>query len=280
MTPVVKRLWQPGVTALGLFYTAVMGYIVLRPLLRLPFIVVMLPLATLAFFAFSLGHALWTMGGRRALLFLGLTFGISLLFESVGVLTGWPYGPYHYTDRLGAKLFGLVPPLIPIAWFMMAYPSQVLVERLTGGGGQEGIGQAIWRAGLSAMAITGWDLMMDPLMVASGHWVWEVKGGYFGIPAQNYAGWLITTFTFFLLYRLLTRHQPARPWGPSSARFQALPIGAYVITWLANVLIALEAGRTGVAVAGFFGMGSFALLGLGRLTTADQGRHRGPRTED
>jgi uncharacterized membrane protein len=61
----------------------------------------LMPLNTLLQWGFALAHALPTLGRRRALLLLGLTFGISLTLEAVGVATGWIYGPYAYTDRLG-----------------------------------------------------------------------------------------------------------------------------------------------------------------------------------
>jgi len=80
----------------------------------------LMPLNTLLQWGFALAHALPTLGRRRALLLLGLTFGISLTLEAVGVATGWIYGPYAYTDRLGPRLLS-VPVLIPLAWFMMAY---------------------------------------------------------------------------------------------------------------------------------------------------------------
>ena len=52
---------------------------------------------TLLAFSFALLHGSQRMGWGRTLLLLGLTFGVSLLFESVGVATGLVYGPYHYT---------------------------------------------------------------------------------------------------------------------------------------------------------------------------------------
>lgn len=259
----MKRYWQPAVIVLWALYALLMGYFVIRPLLGLPFVPPLLVLSTLALFGFSVGHAVWSLGGRLTLLFLGLTFSISLLFESVGVLTGWVYGPYHYTDRLGVKVFGLVPVLIPIAWFMMIYPSHVLVERLVGNPRGSSLGRTVWLAGLSALAMTAWDLVMDPIMVASDHWVWEVKGAYFGIPVQNYAGWLATTFSIYLLYRLIASRRAPQSGGASSRRFRNLPLLAYTVTWLGNVAIALEMGWPGPALAGFFGMGAFALLGLG-----------------
>ncbi len=259
----MRRYWQPAVIALWTLYSLLMGYFVIRPLLGLPFVPILLSSTTLIFFAFSLGHAMWSLGGWQTLLFLGLTFSVSLLFESVGVLTGWVYGPYHYTDRLGVKVFGLVPLLIPIAWFMMIYPSYVLVERLAGADRGSGLGRTAWLAGLSALAMTAWDLVMDPIMVATGHWVWEVEGAYFGIPIRNYGGWLVTTFTIYLLYRLIAARRAPRPWGASSHRFQSLPLLAYAVTCLGNAAVALEMGCSGPALVGFFGMGTFALLGLG-----------------
>ncbi len=261
----MRRYWQLTVTALWALYALLMAYFVIRPLLGLPFVPILLILSTLILFGFSVGHAVWSLGGRQALLFLGLAFAVSLLFESVGVLTGWVYGPYHYTDRLGVKVFGLVPLLIPIAWFMMIYPSHVLVERLAAGHRGSGLSRTVWLASLSALAMTAWDLVMDPIMVAGDHWVWEVEGAYFGIPVRNYAGWLVTTFCIYLLYRLIVGRRAPQPWGNSSQRFRNLPLWAYAVTWLGNVAIALEMGWAGPAVAGFFGMGTFALLGLGTV---------------
>lgn len=259
-----KNFWQVGVTGLWACYMVLMGYFILVPLVGLPFSPFLLSFATLFCFPFSLGHAIWSLGGRQAFWFLLITFGISLLFESVGVLTGWVYGPYHYTDRLGYKLFGLVPVLIPIAWFMMVYPAHVLVARVADTGQTKTFRGLLWLAALSAFAMTAWDVVMDPIMAASGHWTWEVEGAFFGIPLQNYAGWLATTFFVYLTYRLVERRSPPQPWGESSRFFASLPLWVYAITWLGNVAVALQTDMPGPALAGFFAMGSFALLGIGK----------------
>jgi len=88
------------------------------------------PVSTLVGFTFALLHAGQREGWRRALRLLALVFAVSLLFESVGVATGLVYGPYHYTNKLGSLFLGLVPYLIPVAWFMMSYPSFVIADRL------------------------------------------------------------------------------------------------------------------------------------------------------
>ena len=273
----MKRAFQIGVVVCWTLYVLLIGYFVVQQPLGLPFLLVLLPPSTLTFFLFSLGHALWRWGSYRALLLLLLTLSISFAFEAVGVRTGRIYGPYHYTDRLGPLLFGLVPPLIPVAWFMMIYAAHDLVERIADVRHPSGLGREIWLAVLSAFAATAWDLVMDPIMVLGGHWVWEVQGAYFGIPLQNYVGWLATTFTIFLLFRLLALRVQPRPWGPSSRFFASLPVGAYVVTWLGNVALALELGLRGPAVAGFFGMGSFALLGLGKVLFGSPATERSTR---
>jgi len=37
-------------------------------------------------------------------------------------------------------------------------------------------------ATVGGLAMTAWDLIMDPIMVAGGNWVWHTKGAYFGMP--------------------------------------------------------------------------------------------------
>jgi uncharacterized membrane protein len=41
-----------------------------------------------------------------------------------------------------------------------------------------------------ALALTAWDLFLDPQMVDEGYWVWAVKGWYREIPWTNYVGWI------------------------------------------------------------------------------------------
>lgn len=58
------------------------------------------PITTSIGFTFALLHAGQRESWGRALRLLALVFGVSLLFESVGVATGLVYGPRHYTRTL------------------------------------------------------------------------------------------------------------------------------------------------------------------------------------
>jgi putative membrane protein len=44
----------------------------------------------------------------------------------------------------------------------------------------------------SSLALTAWDLLLDPQMVDWGLWVWQEPGAYFGIPLINFLGWFLT----------------------------------------------------------------------------------------
>ena len=50
--------------------------------------------------------------------------------EAIGSKTGFPFGAYHYTDRLQPQLLG-VPLLIPLAWLMMLPPAWAVAQRIT-----------------------------------------------------------------------------------------------------------------------------------------------------
>jgi len=218
------------------------------------------PLLSLLAFTFALLHAGQSLGWCRTLLLLGLTFGVSLLFESVGVATGWIYGAYHYTSKLGPKFLGLVPYLIPVAWFMMTYPSYMIARRLVPAS-RHIWSWRLWVAGIGAVVMTAWDLAMDPMMVAGDHWVWDQPGAYFGVPLQNYLGWWMTIFVTFNLFMAVGEMKPDETIFVDY-RFERLAILSYGITGLSSVLVNLQSGLGGPGLAGLFAMLPWFWFGL------------------
>jgi uncharacterized membrane protein len=221
-------------------------------------------LTTLTGFGFGLLHASERLGWKKALLLLAFVFGVSLLFESLGVATGLVYGPYHYTEKLGPKFLGLVPYLIAIAWFMMMYPSFVMAEWLVPSA-WTGARRLLAVAAIGGLVMTSWDVVMDPLMVRGQNWVWEVEGAFFGIPLQNYWGWWLTVFTTFALFLLSTRNQPP----VKNAGFDRLALVAFMITGYGNTLSALIGGLGGPALAGFFALTPWIVLAWLKTSAPD-----------
>lgn len=229
----------------------------LRPVIQLPVLFGDVSRLTVLLMLFSLTHATYALGWRHSLSFFALSAVVSWLFEQVGVETGAIYGRYYYTDILGPKL-GHVPFLIPLAWFMMIYPSYVIANLILDGrptGSRGGAGRLLWLTLVSAMVMTAWDLVIDPVLSgpAVRAWIWEDGGPYFDIPLQNYVGWMLTTFVVYLLYRLFERRVSLQPVGDVTAAIAALPVLAYGAMMLSNILAG--GGPAALAVIGPFAMG-------------------------
>lgn len=220
---------------------------------------------TLVLMAFSISHAWLALGRRKTLVFFVISATVSWIFEEVGVRTGLIYGPYHYSDQLGAKL-GQVPVIIPLSWFAMIYPSYVVANALCGArffgtfGRRAGV---LWLAFVSALSMTAWDVVMDPVMSADGYWIWERPGRYFGVPFHNYVGWMVTTFSIYLGYRMYEwRARSSVSPAEASTMMRGMPVIAY---GLASVYYVFAAEPTELRVIACFVMGVPTLLALGRV---------------
>ncbi len=214
---------------------------------------------TLVFVLFAILHCAASAGWRTTAIFFVIAAVVSYLLEEVGVRTGWIYGPYHYSDLLGAKL-GHVPVIIPLAWFMMIYPSWMVGRSLTGGLQLRPAIALVCEALVAAVVMTGWDAVMDPGMAAAGNWIWERGGTYFGVPLQNYFGWLLTTFTIYLAAGWLWLRQDRK--AGTGATFNSLPIIVYGFYGLAYMTPRPIAALQLVAL---FAMVMPALLALTRV---------------
>lgn len=215
------------------------------------------PINTLVGFGFSFLFAINRFGWKASVILLACVFTVSLGLESLGVATGLVYGPYHYTDQLGIKFLNLVPVLIPVAWFMMIVPSIIIGENLIIPGGDGGVRRQIGAAALAGVIMTAWDIGMDPMMVAAGHWEWEVDGAFFGVPIHNFIGWWFTTFLSVAIFIIATR-KVRKPNAPLTDRMVVI---SYANQAIAVVITDLFIGLGGPGLAGFFAMLPWIIIG-------------------
>ena len=232
---------------------------ILRPILgqlfpELPRIPGGIGIKTLFMMLCSIFHAAYVLGWRHTLVFFGITVAVSWSYEQLGVETGLIYGAYHYTDALGLKL-GHVPIIIPIAWFMMVYPSYIIATLIQSGrlmmrekmknndnniNVLTPIPQILWLSFLSAVIMTAWDLVVDPYLSGPTEraWIWEGGGGqYFGVPLHNFGGWLLTTFTIYFLFQLLSERKfPVHSSHPLTSSIILLPLMGYGAVMVANII--------------------------------------------
>jgi uncharacterized membrane protein len=216
---------------------------------------------TLVFVLFAVMHCVALQGARFTGLFFACCAVVSYAMEETGVRTGMVYGRYHYGDLLGAKL-GHVPVIIPLAWFMMIYPSWRVAKALLSGVDMHSFAGITAQAVAGALVMTAWDVVMDPGMAADGNWIWEGGGAYFGVPRRNYLGWLATTFIVYWIAGWMARDSKQELAGRAPTIFEALPIFVYAFFALRYVVTSNIAALQVVAI---FSMGTPALLALARV---------------
>ncbi|HSM82945.1 MAG TPA: carotenoid biosynthesis protein, partial [Nodosilinea sp.] len=142
-----------------------------------------------------------TLGLGSLITFAIAAVGISLTSELLGTSTGFPFGDYTYLNGLGYKIAGLVPFTIPLSWFYLGLSSFLLARGglATGGGaGRYGWGRSLGAVLLGSILLTSWDFVLDPAMsqTALPFWYWHEPGAFFGMPYQNFVGWLGTGVVF------------------------------------------------------------------------------------
>jgi uncharacterized membrane protein len=114
-------------------------------------------------------------------------FGLSLMSEYAGTVTGLPFGQYSYTDLLGPKILGHVPWLIPLSWYSMALPCFAIALRLFRSLTARLLG--------ASLLLVAWDITLDPAMShLTPFWLWKEPGFFYGMPLLNLMGWFVTAF--------------------------------------------------------------------------------------
>ena len=144
-----------------------------------------------------------TLGARRLLTFLIPAVGISLTSELLGTSTGFPFGEYGYLSGLGAKISGLVPFTIPLSWFYMGFVCYVIAN-VSLRSGSHWL-QKFEAIALASLMLTSWDFVLDPAMSQARYpfWEWGQYGAFFGMPLQNFAGWMGTGALFMAVAAVL-----------------------------------------------------------------------------
>jgi putative membrane protein len=202
--------------------------------LHLPQVVAGAMLA-LSLMLFGLLHGGTTYGWRGIVWFIVVCLGVSNLFENLSILTGFPFGWYHYSNAMGPRLF-LVPLLIGPAYFGVGYLSWTLARAILGDESGRLNGTLSFATPVIASFImVSWDLTIDPMMsTITGNWIWHHGGSYFGVPLVNFLGWYLTVYVFFQIFALYVRR--ARPAPRHLPGYWAAPMFAYTSIIVAPVL--------------------------------------------
>jgi uncharacterized membrane protein len=198
----------------------------------------------LSFFATAL-LSTWCVYRWRAVMAAAVVIVATYVVELLGSTTGVPFGAYEYTDQLHPQIAG-VPLVVSFAWAAIT---------LTAFGMFAGRMQSMWlQLVVMAVAITAWDVFLDPQMVAEGYWTWKPASLNFrGIPLVNYLGWFATALMNSAMVIAVCR--------PAHRFTRQIPLATYaVITVLSTIGFFFFFDDAVVAAVGLATMGTCTWL--------------------
>jgi uncharacterized membrane protein len=188
--------------------------------------------------AFALLHGATRYSWRAIGVFVVAGLVISNIMENLSIQTGVPFGHYHYTG--GGKIF-LVPWFIGPAYLATGYLAWIAATVLLGDVRRNSpwlttIGTPV----IAAVAMTAWDLSLDPVAsTINQHWIWEDGGGFFGVPLVNFLGWTLTVYLFMQVFAIYLRSRGPLPTtdsdGARVSELQAVLLyGATTVSFFSN----------------------------------------------
>lgn len=107
------------------------------------------------------------------------------VIEIIGVSTGFPYGEFEYGVSLGPMFFD-VPIALPLFFIPLVFNSYLLSILLF-----DFTDRRILRIPAVVLIVILIDMILDPAAVSLGLWSYS-QGIYYGVPIQNYAGWILS----------------------------------------------------------------------------------------
>lgn len=222
-------------------------------------------------------HGAITKGLKRAIIGFVALFLVGFLMEGLGVNYGLIYGPYHYADSMGTRLWG-VPFVVPVSWELNMYPAFYLASYLLP---TDLISKKIKRwqkivfvsilATVSAAFCTFYDFLADPVYcLLTEKWVWHLPGDFFpaffgGIPTSNYVGWMITGIVGSIVYLLILESTPAESHVKSDYLILWIPLIIYLGAFIMPVAVNMRfIHNDSIYLLAAGGMGITMLLVVGK----------------
>ena len=163
------------------------------------------------------------IGIQKARITAAIILASSALLETVGTLSGIPFGSYQYTDAFGPRMGGVLPLAIPLAWFAVVAGANLSLSQYWRGGSRAPIAIA---TGAVTMLF---DFLMEPFAYAiRGYWHWAGNV----VPPQNFFSWFI--FSSLLAWITPIYAEPARKSDPRPAITLGIMSGLFLAARMAH----------------------------------------------
>ena len=189
--------------------------------------------------SFALIHGSMRYGVMRMAIFTVLILVISWSYETMSIMTGFPFGHYHYSENFYGPWVGVVPFMIMPAYFAMGYMSWTIGHILLDKRNSAINGwDIIVLPAVASFVMVMWDMCFDPhASTIHGHYVWHEGGTYFGVPFSNYLGWYLCVFTFYFIFSLIiNRTSNTKDVTVRNKAFWILPVLLYLTRCIEYVI--------------------------------------------
>jgi uncharacterized membrane protein len=114
--------------------------------------------------------------------------------QTLGALTGLPFGPFVYSERLGPQLFHPLPWSAPLIWVVAILNSRG-VARLIMRPWRKMRSYGFWVIGITAVLAALFDLGLEPFATrVRQYWLWnptKMPFDYYGAPCVNFVAWTV-----------------------------------------------------------------------------------------
>jgi len=125
-----------------------------------------------------------------------LSFIYAIIFENLNMLFSEGHtGGYFYNESFHFFIFN-TPLFIIMSWSIIIYTAMLLTDLLP-------IKESS-KPFIDSLLIVLIDLAIDVIAIRLFLWTWtnySFNEAWFGVPANNFIGWLLTSFSFSLFYR-------------------------------------------------------------------------------
>lgn len=130
------------------------------------------------------------------LLFSALIY--ALIFENGNIiLSKGNIGSYYYNSQFSLFIYH-VPLFVVLSWSVIIYTSKYFSDSLPL--------KQFSRPFIASLLVLLIDLAIDTVAIRLKFWTWVgyvFNEGFFGVPANNFIGWLLVSFTFyFFIYNI------------------------------------------------------------------------------
>ena len=143
-----------------------------------------------------------TFNYKRFLIWALFTFVWTLSIEMIGTASGMIFGSYTYGQVLSLQIFN-TPLIIGFNWVILIVSGSEIARRfadyLAFLNKQNIYLKSFFTAMVSAVLITFFDYIMEPIAVYLGYWNWG-NDDFYMVPLQNYIAWFIISLVFSLSY--------------------------------------------------------------------------------